>query len=207
MDTTTNPLHEAMRADLRKILDEGDFTGGMLKNLIRKAKAAQQYMMADGLIAAGGDILNDDLDQPAPGYGTGLILGGAPSSPFGLNSETFGAKVLREGIAAISEIEKTKRDTPERLVDAIAAAKENGLPDVAAALTRRLLGKEEAERLEAQADPGPVVSVGGQVLEHALNMQPANANQIQHPIVKAYAESITQGASLRELAATEPEPD
>jgi hypothetical protein len=201
MDTATpNAMHEAMRADLKKIL-EGDFSGPMLKNLITKAKAASQYLMADSLLSMGGDILNDETSYPAPGNGGPVIVDGG----FGTN-ETMGAKLIREGLAAVAEIEKSKRETPERLVDAIAAAKETGQPEIAEALTRRLLGQQEADRVaEATAALPPVVSVSGQVLEHARNMQPAGASQIKDPTIQTYAQSTTQGASLRELAATDPD--
>lgn len=195
-----NPLTEAMRADLKKLLDGEIFDSGVLKNLIRKAKAAQQYLMADALMGSGGEILNDDLDSSlgSPGsllYGGGTSLGGLGAS---LNSETFGAKIIREVFPMLADLERVKQQSPEKLVDAIAAANEAGMTDLADMLKERLLGADAAKL--GAVEPG-LVSRAGTPMEYGSNVQ--LGSQVTHPAVKAIADEVN-GKSLRELA-TDPD--
>lgn len=195
-----DPLREAMRADLKKLLDMEIFDSGVLKNLIRKAKAAQQYLMADALIGQGGDILGEEMgDAPS----SSMLVGPSPSFlggglGAGLNSETFGAKIIREVFPMLTDLERIKQQSPERLVDAIAAARVNEMHELADQLERRLLGADATKLGTVESG---LVSRAGTPMEYGSNVQ--LGEKVVHPAVRAIADEVN-GKSLRELA-TDPD--
>lgn len=67
-------------------------------------------------------------------------------------AETFGAKVLREILAAIPSIQR--KGNPTAMVRAIVEAQQSGLNDVAEQLRRDLMGDVEVEEGELQLDDG-----------------------------------------------------
>lgn len=138
-DPAAFPIKEAFRAELQRVLS-GEFNAGTLKTLIQMAKAAQQFLMAEGLAAQGGEIVSDEDGEPnaQASYGGGMIY--SPAGGGGLNNETFGAKMLREMITTLPALLLKQNETPEKLVAALAAAREAGLDDIADALKTKLIG-------------------------------------------------------------------
>lgn len=78
--------------------------------------------------------------------GSTLYTSGFPaSSQFVGAPEQFGAKAIREIISILPELlaGRSESASPDKLVDAIAAAKKNGEEEIAKELTARLLAKPE----------------------------------------------------------------
>lgn len=77
-----------------------------------------------------------------------------PGVPIGVNNkaETFGAKVLREVLAAIPKIQR--KGNPAATVRAIAEAKKAGLDDLAKKLTDELLLDDQTEIVERMHEAG-----------------------------------------------------
>lgn len=101
------------------------------------------------------DTENPADEAPPPPTYTG------PAPRMGMDRETFGAKVLRELVSLVPHLAKTMREDPAQLVQAIAAAKAEGMDEIAAQLEARLLGPTNPS-LQAVADaPGPT---GGSVI-------------------------------------------
>jgi microcompartment protein CcmL/EutN len=68
------------------------------------------------------------------------VVGGGYLSPI-VNNENFGVQAVRQ----IVDAAKTMGDSPAKLVEALVIARSNNLPDVAAALEKKLgVSKEEA---------------------------------------------------------------
>jgi hypothetical protein len=57
------------------------------------------------------------------------------------NVETYGATIIREALSAMTGFQKAQAESPDRLVEAIAAARRAGMTDVAAELEKKLTGK------------------------------------------------------------------
>lgn len=152
-------ISEALRAEIIRIAtegsieDDGALTPQVLSRLGRVAKTGRDVLVAMAAspknLAAlikrrrmpwGGmgldipdDLLGDDMDGDVnDGVGIGQIGGGvlAPS-PMG---ENFGMLALRELIAGMKEANKS----PDRLVEALATARREGLDDVARKLEEQL---------------------------------------------------------------------
>jgi len=156
----------AMREDLRKALQAQiqDLIGG-------EEVQTHQFMKVAEVARLGAELsralavrpekkLGGGLGQILGGYGP--IIGGAmygdddenvPNSPNG--PETFGATIVRELVSTLQE--HTNRPSLGSLINGIAAARENGMGEVADALQQRLsdmIGK--VPKLPAD---GPVASI------------------------------------------------
>jgi hypothetical protein len=69
-----------------------------------------------------------------------ITIPGTPDAP--ANIETYGATFLRTLIAQLTAHQDSSLRSPEMMVSAIAAARRDGMPDVAAALEEKLVGKK-----------------------------------------------------------------
>lgn len=125
-------FREILRAEICKALMAGEFTPAVCSTVMRLTEAARDFIRATSQKPedfAGG------TDHPGLGEGPG----GLPTyGSLALGPETFGAKMLREILPVIQQMNQAKSDTPEKLVEGIAAAEAAGLDDVAEQLRKRL---------------------------------------------------------------------
>lgn len=121
-------LKEALRDEMRRILDEGEFTIATCSTLMRMAEAARDFLRAN---AVKPEDLTTDQESGAD------VIGIGPAAP---DAETFGTKMIRELLASVPDMLRMQRENPGSLVQAIAVARSKGMPDVAAALEKRLIG-------------------------------------------------------------------
>lgn len=121
-------MKEAMRDEMRRILDDGEFTVTSCSTLMRMAEAARDFLRAN---AVKPEDLTTDQESGAD------VIGIGPAAPV---AETFGSKMIRELLAAMPDLVRMQRENPGSLVQAIAMARSQGMPDVAAALEKRLVG-------------------------------------------------------------------
>lgn len=101
----------------------------------RFSRRGNGMMYGDAYAYGGGSTLYTG------GIGLGMqSVGGSIAAP-----EQFGAKAIREIISILPELlaGRSESASPDKLVDAIAAAKKNGEEEIAKELTARLLAKPE----------------------------------------------------------------
>ena len=146
---TSRALLDALSSELKQMV-QGQVTHSSLNQISRFANIAQELIMVRSPIA---DVRQRKRRPIIGGYGQGAIsnspaIGGtgypleenALTGEAALN-ETFGAKLVRELIPALSaSVNKGsgEKGVFEDLVDAIAAAKKGGLDEVAEGLEAKL---------------------------------------------------------------------
>lgn len=147
-------ISEALRAEIIRLAtegsaeDDGALTPGVLSRLVQVAKTGRDVLVALNVsptnLAAlirkrrrmgpwglvGDDLVGDDLGGEVDGEG---MLGGGVLAPSPLG-ENFGMLALRELIAGM----KQANQSPDRLVEALATARREGLHDVAKKLEEQL---------------------------------------------------------------------
>lgn len=174
----TPPLLEALRVQLRTILDR-PITARMFLELEQTARLARSLFVLSqmpdtktaGLEHIGSPMLSEGLSPmlgSSLGYSYGSMYGSSlTASP---QTETFGATMVRELVAALPALMKPKetvvRESASSLVDAIAAARENKLEDVAIKLKAKLdalLAEEPTPTHHA----GPPGAPNGTMIVHA----------------------------------------
>lgn len=132
------PSHvvEAIRIELKKIVDDPDLENrldelGRIANqscdLLSCLKSPEAVMRHEHRIIGGMPV------------GGGLGGGMAMAAPG--NAETYGAQILRQLVPALMEYQRASKETPERLTEALATARREGMTDVADELEKKLLGK------------------------------------------------------------------
>jgi hypothetical protein len=119
-------LVEAVRKQLRLMIDMPDLDAN-LGNIGRFAMQSDDMLT---IVKAPKAIMRDEH---------AVTLPGTPDMP--PNIETYGANFLRTLVAEFTAHQNAGLQSPEMLVSAIAAARRDGMPDVAAALEKKLLGK------------------------------------------------------------------
>ena len=146
------PLAEALRAELLKLVTDGDpkaqgsLTSDVLMRVMRVAKTGRELLVS---LNASPSSLAAMLRRPRGG---GFIsMGGEPPEEDGLGDvqnanfspfagaplgENFGMTAIRELVAAAKNLNGST--SPAKLVEAIAVAKEKGLPDVVRELESQL---------------------------------------------------------------------
>lgn len=162
-------LIEAIRTELKKIVDDPK-----LEN--RLGELGRLANQADDLVAcvrAPEAVMLGEHKNFGMYSGGGVVPGVMPN-----NAETYGAQMMRQIIAALQEFQKANKETPERLAEAIAVARREGMTDLAAELEQRLVGKpldgdrpiNEPPSVEdylrkadedGQKPPQPIVGSGG----------------------------------------------
>jgi hypothetical protein len=119
-------LTASVRAELRRLCDEPDLSAH-LGTISRFAIHASDLF---AIVKDPKAVLEDDHEVTTPL---------APMAP--PSAETFGAKMIREVLAAMPGIEDAKTKTPAAMVSAIVLARQNGLTDVSAELEKQLVGR------------------------------------------------------------------
>ena len=119
-------LVEAVRKQLRLMIEMPDLDAN-LGNIGRFAMQSDDMLT---IVKAPKAIMRDEH---------AVTLPGTPDMPS--NVETYGANFLRTIVAQLTAHQNSALQSPEMLVSAIAAARRDGMPDVAAELEKKLLGK------------------------------------------------------------------
>lgn len=164
-----------LRDELIRILatgdeeNEGAFTVAVATQVEKFVAAAREILMTEKLaqndLASLLGMRGNPLGMGAGPWPLGSPLGGGGFSPLGIpsalggNNENFGVQVVRE----IVEAARASTESPAKLVEALAVARENGLPDAAAELERKLGISRPAPRggLEEGATDGATQDPGG----------------------------------------------
>lgn len=132
-------LTETLRTELRTILDNDGqpFDLNVARHVYDFAIAAKD------LLTVSAKTVDEVVKVITDNNGAMESLLGPGEQPPEQASETFGARMLRELLAALPML-RTAQDLPDAdmhtLVAAIADARDRGMPDVAAKLEQRLLG-------------------------------------------------------------------
>jgi len=124
------PAHlvEAIRTELKKIVDDPKLEH-RLSELGRIANQSDDLLMC--------------LRAPeAVMFGEHKVLNPGPIGVMPNNAETYGAQMMRQIIAAWQEYQKTSKESPDNLVEALATARREGMTDIAAELEQKLLGRK-----------------------------------------------------------------
>jgi len=144
-----DPFRDAIRDQLRALIDSDDFSVRTLEQIAQVAPRLQEVMLT--LDPASGAVKNKPRVAPGIYSNTGSVLGSGVTigSNFlageaatggdlsaGLGGETYGAKMLREMLAGFQQT--FNRQDPVKLVQAIAEARDKGLDDIARNLEERL---------------------------------------------------------------------
>lgn len=119
-------LVEAVRKELLRLVNLPDLDAN-LGMISRLANQADDLLC---VVKAPEAVMRDEHEITVPGV--------ASTST---NVETYGATIIREAITAMTGFQKAQAESPDRLVEAIATARREGMPDVAAALEAKLTGK------------------------------------------------------------------
>jgi hypothetical protein len=139
-----SPLADAIKGEIRRLLDAPNFTLGTLRAVERVAahgramlagQAELDTLLGDTLSQAGDDYSGLGSLGVDDGYG-GMISGPLVGSP---SVENFGSKALRELISLVPKLNKSKSSLVSQ-VRALAEARKLGLDDVADKLEKELTG-------------------------------------------------------------------
>jgi len=171
---TTERIAEALRAELRDILDNGGkpFDIATARRLYDVAIAAKDLLTT--LAKSVGDVQQviadvggamESLAAPMGLNPDTVGLPGAASAALAQQAETFGARILRELLALAP---KMFGGDPQKLVAAIADAHDRGLHDVARELERRLVGTRFEVPAATTADEIARVEVVRGSFEHGF---------------------------------------
>jgi hypothetical protein len=146
------PLAEALRTEILRLASEGELTEEVLLRIMRVAKTGRDLLMS---LSASPTNLANMVRRPRSPFGIPVLgddmeMGGLGDSlngpmPFAASSgaENFGMVAVREIIAAAKNL--NGGNSPSRLVEALAIAREKGLDDVAKELEMQLgVGKKDA---------------------------------------------------------------
>jgi hypothetical protein len=138
LPVATDRLAEALRAELRDILDNGGRPFDILvaQHLYDFAIAAKDLLVVSAKTVA--DVVKVVADV---GGAMESLAGPNEAPPIEQQAETFGARMMREILAILPMImHKSGGEDPRAIVAAIADARERQMPELAAALERKLLG-------------------------------------------------------------------
>lgn len=144
-------MSNQLREELIRILrtgderNEGAFTVAVATHVEKFAVAAREILMTEDLAQKDlASLLMMRRQHPMSGMwnpivGVGDSVGGGYLPPI-VNNENYGTQAVRQ----IVDAAKTIGDSPAKLVEALVIAREKNLPDVAAALEKKLgVAKEE----------------------------------------------------------------
>lgn len=147
-----NSVAEAMRQELLKMINAGPFDGAKAHRIGEAAMAMETvlFTLSDPTVNALSKIEHHGMNGPYRG------IMQQPVDLMG-NSETQGTKLIREIVGMMPGLIRAQKETPELLVNAIAAAKREGLTDVEASLTARLHGIEAPESEVKLLDVTPMI--------------------------------------------------
>jgi len=138
-----------LRDELIRILTTGDdknegaFTIAVAVQVEKFVSAAREILMAENLAQNDlGSLMMMRRHHVSGAFGGGLIGGGLigdggyglPSLPSPVNNENFGIQAIRQVVEAV----RTMGESPAKIVEALAVARENGLSDVVEVLEKKL---------------------------------------------------------------------
>lgn len=150
---------EALRMELRKMLDDPGFGVKSLIKLERSARAGRAFLITlsgkVGDVVVGGQTIENDPDAEETlesGLAVNTAVGpvGLPSPSFGPIApapfmETGGAAMIRELVKLVPQMiagkDGSKAESLTNLIDALAVARSQGMTDVAAELEKKIVGK------------------------------------------------------------------
>lgn len=150
-----SPMVEALVQEISTVIAEPVNSEG-LQEIILLCQSAQQVLFIREPRSRLGKKKRGMMQA---GYGGGMpmpYVGGGiysnpgsyddePMSNGALDRETFGAKIMRELVNLIPHITRINREDPVKIIEAIAAAKEHGMPELAAQLEERLTNPKPPE--------------------------------------------------------------
>lgn len=137
-------LAAAFATEILNEVSQGELTFAVARRIETLAKAAQKVLLpanakqAKALMCTTSDLaqMGDGGEDDSMGIGA---MGG------GYNSETFGARMLREALELFPAMMRQQRRSPTELTLALATARREGMTDVAKALEAELLGAASGE--------------------------------------------------------------
>jgi hypothetical protein len=153
-------ISNQLREELIRILRTGDdkndgaFTVAVAAHVEKFVASAREILMTENLAQNDISSLMMMRKQHMNGGWNSVIGGSSSSSLIGdsylptpvplINNENFGVQAVRQLVDAV----RTMVDSPAKIVEAIAAARSNNLPDVVAALEKKLGVSKEAPVLQ-----------------------------------------------------------
>lgn len=145
-----SPMIEALSQEIATVIAE-PLNSEKLQEVILLCQSAQQVLFLReprSRLGKGKTFRNmqanyEGVMMPYTGMNPGYE--DDPMSNASLDRETFGAKILRELVNIIPHITRINREDPAKLIEAIAAAKERGMDDLAAQLEERLVNPKPPE--------------------------------------------------------------
>ena len=169
----SDTLRDALRGELRRLIDSDDFVRN-LPQIQQVAATAHQLCLTlrvgdpnvmrgrpGGPYLVGGNYTAAQwANEMSEGYG-------GVSGPSVSNPEQFGASMVRQIVDAVPDAAQTIADAltnrPDHLVAALVAAESGNLPDVAASLRGRLMAaaKVAEPKVEPPAPAGPPPTTNG----------------------------------------------
>lgn len=139
-------ISNQLREELIRILrtgddkNEGAFTVAVAAHVEKFAVAAREILMTENL--AQGDLASLMMMRRQHMGSSWVGLGSDSLMPMPLvNNENFGVQAVRQIVDAV----QTMGETPAKLVEALAVARSNNLPDVVAVLEKKLGVAKAAE--------------------------------------------------------------
>lgn len=137
LPVASDRLAEALRAELRDILDNGGKPFDILaaQHLYDFAIAAKDLLVVSAKTVV--DVMKVVADV---GGAMESLAGPNEAPPIEQQAETFGARMMREILAILPAITHKSGEDPRAIVAAIAEARDRDMPELAAALERKLLG-------------------------------------------------------------------
>lgn len=139
--TVSVALSEALRAEIRTALEAGGkpFSIAVARRVYDLAIAAR-----DLLVTASGNSVGSAIEAVEDSQGPLDSVTGPSATPAPtIVAETFGARMIRELLAAIPMLRNETRESedPKALVHALAEARRHGMTDVAVELEKKLFGR------------------------------------------------------------------
>lgn len=155
-----HPIAKAVREQLLELLSQPLTTGLLMKveNIVRPARQMVENLQSDEDIL--GSLAKKNGVESVGYLGQQPMLNGEPlPQPASLSSasdaENFGARAIRELVSSLAGM----NDSPEKLVPAIAQARELGLRDVEQSLMSRLNRTLPKQQDKHDPEPGETCGV------------------------------------------------
>lgn len=161
---SASPMADAVRTQIRELIDNDPFTVGTLRAIEQIAKHSRVMLGALGSIddAIGASPINGEDE-----YGSIGSIGAGSATLMGASApENFGARAIRELVALLPKmLNANVKTSPESTVRAIAEAQKLGLNDIASDLElslRKRVHVESKDDIPVVSQPGSGLSQIGQ---------------------------------------------
>ena len=190
-DRMSPELSEALRNEIRTALEAG---GGSFDINVARRVYDLAIAARDMCVAATGSV-KEAIDQIKDTNGPMETLDSpdTPESQVQI-SESFGARLLRELMAALPSLRPREGDDPKQLVHALAEARRNGMHDVAEQLEVKLFGR-------VLSGPRPIAAEEIEVVDGSFEHGFADGRAGALPVIEegAYHEGYLKGAEAKYL--------